>query len=83
MYYVWQGVIQVAKQDAKKINEWKAANITRLNIEVRKDSGILERVQEAVNLGKAKSRQAYIVKAICDALERDGIPEIEEDPDAE
>lgn len=75
----------MAKQDAKKINEWKAANITRLNIEVRKDSMILERIQLAVDSGKAKSRQAYIIAAIRAALEHDGIPEIkqnEEDPDA-
>ena len=67
----------MAKQDVKKINAWKAANITRLNIEVRKDSGILERIQMAVDSGKAKSRQAYIVEAVKDALNRDGIPVIQ------
>lgn len=69
----------MAKQDAKKINAWKAANITRLNIEVRKDSGILERIQAAVDAGVAKSRQAYIVEAIRAALDRDGIPEVEQE----
>ena len=72
----------MAKQNIKKINEWKAAKITRINLEFRNDSGLIERIQEAVMMGKAKSRQAYIIEAVRAALERDGIPEIHNDETA-
>ena len=64
------------KQNTKKINEWKAANITRINLEFRNDTHIIERINKAIEQGKAKSRQAYIIEAVKKALEADGIPEI-------
>ena len=69
----------MAKQNIQKINEWKAAKVTRINLEFRNDSGLIERIQEAVTMGKAKSRQAYIIEAVRAALERDGIPEVEQE----
>lgn len=66
----------MAKQNIQKINEWKAAKITRINLELRNDTGIVQALQSAVDTGRAKSRQAYIIEAVRSALERDGIPVI-------
>jgi hypothetical protein len=68
----------LSKQNTKKITEWKAANITRINLEVKKDSGVIERLQSAVDAGLAKSRQAYILEAVKARLDADGIPAVEE-----
>lgn len=68
----------MAKQDYEKIRKWKSENVTRLYLEVRNNSGLIDRMQAAVDAGKAKSRQAYILKAIASELDRDGIA-----PDAE
>ncbi|MCR4621717.1 MAG: hypothetical protein K5663_06505 [Clostridiales bacterium] len=68
----------MAKQNIQKINEWKAANVTRINLEFRNDTHIAERISKAVEMGKAKSRQAYILDAIKKALDADGIPTLED-----
>lgn len=64
----------MAKQDNSRILRWKAENVIRIPLEVRKDSHIIDRLQRAVSVGKAKSRQDYIVTAIVEKLDRDGIP---------
>lgn len=64
----------MGKANIGKINEWKAANVSRINLEIRNDTGIMEALQSAVSAGFAKSRQSYILNAVCAALERDGIP---------
>lgn len=66
----------MAKQNYAAINKWKSENADRIQILPRKDEHIPERIQMAIDAGHAKSRQAYILKAINDALERDGIPRI-------
>ena len=66
------------KQNIQKINEWKAAKVTRINLEFRNDTHIVERINKAVEMGKAKSRQAYILDAVKKALEADGIPTLED-----
>lgn len=71
----------MAKANIEKINQWKAANITRINLEVRNDTGIMEAIQSAVSAGCAKSRQAYILNAVREALRRDGFaPEDKQAP---
>ena len=62
----------MAKANIEKINQWKAANITRINLEIRNDTGMMEAIQSAVSAGCARSRQAYILNAVREALERDG-----------
>ena len=73
----------MTKQNIARINQWKVENVSRINLEFRKDSGILERIQVAVDAGKAKSRQSYIIAAVCAALDRDGIPEVKRNPDGD
>ena len=71
------------KQNYGAINRWKNENTDRIQILPRKTEHIPERIQLAIDCGKAASRQAYIINAIREALKRDGIPEIKEDsPDA-
>jgi len=71
----------MAKANIEKINQWKAAKITRINLEIRNDTGVMEAIQSAVSAGCAKSRQAYILNAVRAALERDGFtPQAKEAP---
>ena len=72
----------MVKQNIAKINQWKAAKVTRINLEFRNDTGLIQRIQEAVAQGKAKSRQAYIIEAVRAALERDAIPEFQPEEEA-
>lgn len=67
------------KQNYGAINKWKSENTDRIQILPRKSEHFPERIQLAVEAGKANSRQAYILNAVKQALERDGIPEIVEE----
>lgn len=68
----------MAKQNYEAINKWKAENTERIQILPRKSEHISERIQLAIEQGKAKSRQAYILDAIKKALDADGIPSLED-----
>lgn len=63
------------KQDWTKTAAWQAVNVDRIEIKPRKDLHLLDRIAAAVDAGRAGSRQDYIIGAICERLERDGIPE--------
>ena len=62
-----------SKQDLKKIDEWKAANVDRIVIQPRKALRLPQRLQEAVSRGEAASKQEYIIKAVEAALARDEV----------
>ena len=66
------------KQDAGKIREWKIRETDRITIEPRKLLQIPARIAAAVEAGRAASRQEYIIRAITEALDRDGIPEAQQ-----
>lgn len=68
----------MAKQNYEAISKWKSENTERIQILPRKSEHISERIQLAIEQGKAKSRQAYILDAIKKALEADGIPTLED-----
>ena len=68
-----------SKQNIQAISKWQEDNTDLVRIRIRKMEHIPERIQLAIDAGKASSRQAYIINAILAALERDGIPEITED----
>ena len=63
----------VKKQDPVKIRAWKRENIDTIRAEARKELRLPERIAAAVDAGRASSRQEYIIGAICERLERDGI----------
>ena len=62
------------KQDIKAIDAWQSENVERIVIKPRKSDQITERIQIAIDRGIAKSRQAYILDAVKNALDADGIP---------
>ena len=68
-----------SNQNIKAIDAWQAENIEKILIKPRRSEHISERIQLAIEQGKAKSRQAYIIEAVKKALEADGIPTLEED----
>ena len=70
----------MSKQNIAKIDEWKKNNVVRVVTEVRKDSGLIERLEAATALHGC-SRQAYIIRAVEQALDADGIQTTKESPD--
>ena len=67
----------MGKQNIQAINRWQAENTDLIRIRPRKDDFLIERIQMAVDAGKTKSRQGFIIEAIKEKLEREGIPFIE------
>ncbi len=67
-----------SKQNIQAIDAWNRENTDLIRLRVRKEERLNERIQLAIEQGKAKSRQAYILDAIKKALEADGIPTIED-----
>ena len=63
-----------SKQNIQAIDAWNRENTDLIRLRVRKEERLNERIQLAIEQGKAKSRQAYILDAIKKALEADGIP---------
>ena len=63
-----------SKQDVKKIDEWQKENIERITIKPNKKLKITARIDSAIANGYKGKRQTYIIDAICEKLERDGIP---------
>lgn len=62
-----------SKQNTGKIDEWQAQNVDRITIKPRKELALPEMIQKAVDRGFATSRQDYIIKAVLEALDRDGV----------
>lgn len=71
-----------SKQNIQAISKWQAENTDMVRFRTRKADHIPERIQIAVDAGKDKSRQAYIVNAVKQRLDADGIPIIPNDVDA-
>ncbi len=69
----------MGKQNIQAINRWQTENTDLIRIRPRKDDHLIERIQMAVEAGKTKSRQGFIIEAIKEKLERDGIPMIDSD----
>ena len=64
-----------SKQDTKAIAAWMKEKTDLVQFRARKHEHLPERVQQAVDAGFGKSRQAYMIDAIKAALLSDGIPE--------
>lgn len=52
-------------------NRFNKKTYTRVSLSIRQDSGITERLDKAA-AGTGASRQAYIIQAITEKLEKDG-----------
>lgn len=59
-------------QNYANIKRWQLENTDRIEIKPRKDLRIPDRIQHAIDAGRAASRQDYIINAVLAALERDG-----------
>lgn len=66
------------KKSSETTDRWQKEHVERLTIKPRVELHLSERIQIAVDNGKAASRQDYIIKAVLEALDRDGIPEPEQ-----
>ena len=65
-----------SKQNIEKIANWKKENVDVIRMPVRKEYQLPERLDYAVQQGIAASRQAYIIAAVNEKLDRDGIKRI-------
>ena len=63
-----------SKEQMQKIAQYQRENNEQILLKPRKSDRISERIELAIQHGKAKSRQDYILRAVKEALERDGFP---------
>ena len=64
----------VSKDQIEKIAQYQKANNEQILIKPRREDRISERIQILIDAKKTPSKQAYIIQAIKNQLERDGIP---------
>ena len=62
----------ISKSQLRATAKWQAEHIERIEIKARKELCIKQRVAAAVAAGNCNSQQDYIIKAICEKLEKDG-----------
>lgn len=62
------------------IAKWRRDNVTQVQVKIRKDSGIVSALETACKV-TGKSRNAYIIDAIRNALQRDGVQVVPGDND--
>ena len=62
------------KKQIEKISEYQKANNEQILIKPRKEDRISERIQFLISHGKTTSKQAYIIQAVKNQLEADGVP---------
>ena len=63
----------MANHSGKYITDWQREHTDVLTFRVRKEEQLPQRLQQAVDAGKARSRQAYMLDAIRARLDADGI----------
>ena len=64
----------VTKKQIDKIAEYQKANNEQILIKPRREDRISERIQVLVEQGRATSKQAYIIQAVKNQLDADGVP---------
>ena len=67
-----------AKKQRDKIAEYQKANNEQILIKPRREDRISERIQVLIDAKKTTSKQAYIIQAVKNQLERDGVPNAED-----
>ena len=67
-------IMPVTKKQIEKISEYQKANNEQILIKPRKEDRISERIQELIKQGKTPSKQAYIIQAVKNQLDADGVP---------
>ena len=64
----------VSKEQIDKIAKYQKANNEQILIKPRKEDRISERIQVLIDAKRTTSKQAYIIQAIKNQLELDGVP---------
>lgn len=64
----------VSKEQIEKIAQYQKTNNEQILIKPRKEDRISERIQILIDAKKASSKQAYIIQAVKNQLEADGVP---------
>ena len=67
-----------SKKQMDKIAEYQKANNEQILIKPRREDRISERIQVLIDAKKTTSKQAYIIQAAKNQLERDGVPNAED-----
>lgn len=66
--------MSATKKQIDRISEYQKANNEQILIKPRKADRISERIQVLIERGKTTSKQAYIIQAVKDQLDADGVP---------
>ena len=61
------------KKQIDRIAEYQKTNNEQILIKPRKEDRISERIQVLIDSGKVASKQAYIIQAVKNQLEADGV----------
>jgi len=64
----------VTKKQIDKISEYQKANNEQILIKPRKEDRVSERIQVLIRQGRTPSKQAYIIQAVKNQLDADGVP---------
>ena len=64
----------VSKEQIEKIAQYQKTNNEQILIKPRKEDRISERIQILIDAKKTLSKQAYIIQAVKNQLELDGVP---------
>lgn len=64
----------VSKEQIEKIAQYQKTNNEQILIKPRKEDRISERIQILIDAKKTSSKQAYIIQAVKNQLELDGVP---------
>ena len=62
-----------SKKQIDRISEYQKANNEQILIKPRKEDRISERIQVLIERGVTTSKQAYIIQAVKNQLEADGL----------
>ena len=66
--------MSVSKEQIEKIAQYQKTNNEQILIKPRKEDRISERIQILIDAKKTSSKQAYIIQAVKNQLELDGVP---------
>ena len=60
------------EESLQYIDSWTKENTDRIVIKSRKSDDLPGRIQKAIDAGVSSSRQAFIIEAVRDRLEKEG-----------
>ena len=70
----WGYTMPATKKQIDRISEYQKTNNEQILITPRKEDRISERIQVLIEQKRVSSKQAYIIQAVKNQLDADGIP---------